>query len=695
MENKKLFATFYVDPGRGNDTNNGTRLSPVRTITQALKLVDSSAVIHLVSGTYNQASGEVFPLIIKSEVIVVGNEATKGRGIVISGGGMFYSQKFGRQNTTLLLLKDAQIIGVTVTNPHQRSSGVWIENSIASLNNSTFSNCTREGIFVCGNSKPEISDNLFVKNGAGGILLADNSKGEIIRNVFQKNNIGIVGSDDIAPIIANNKFEGNRVAIALSRRAKPVLRHNVLEQNSLGGLMVNGSAKPDLGHKQDPAGNLFDKNGEFALKNSTSHTLVSAGNQINPTSVSGSVNFAAVTEDGARQILASVHFPDLGGHWAATFIEALLKKQIITGFPDGTFKPEAPITRAAFAAMIAKTFSSSIPSRVVQFNDIKPGFWAETAISKAASMGFMSGFPDGSFRPGQNLTKIHAILALTNGLKLTGGNPSTLNIYRDRSQIPTYTTNAIATATQKLLVVNYPQATVLEPLRNVTRAEVAAMIYQALVKQSRENPIVSPYIVNPDTSIPSFNDLKGHWAEEFMRALVSIGVVNGMSDGSFQPDKPMSRAEYASLIVATFNPPTKDSMPTFVDIDEKFWAYRAIKIAASSGFVGGFSDRTFRPENNVQRLQVIVSLINGLKLNSGGRINLSTTFNDIQAVPNYARYAVVTATQRKIVVNYPDPKQLHPYQEATRGEIAAMLYQTLVAIGRMPGIESPYIFNYS
>ncbi|MEM7579621.1 MAG: S-layer homology domain-containing protein [Mastigocoleus sp.] len=695
MENKKLFATVYVNPSRGNDANSGTRLAPLRSITKALEVVKSSGVIHLLSGTYTQASGEVFPLIIPNGVIVVGNEATKGRGIVISGSGSYNSQKFGKQNITILLLEDAQFVGVTIINPQPKSSGVWIEDSAPNLNNNTFAECSREGVFICGSSKPAILDNLFVKNGSGGILLAGNSKGEILRNVFQKNNFGIVGSDDVAPIIANNKFENNRVAIALSRRAKPVMRHNFLEKNTLGGLMVNGFAQPDLGQEEDPAGNVFAKNGEFALKNTTSTALVSAGNQLNPSSVYGSVNFQTVTEDIARQILSSANFPDLGGHWATAFIEALVKKQIISGFPDGTFKPEAPITRAAFAAMIAKTFSSSNPIRIIKFNDIKPGFWAEAAISKAANMGFISGFPDGSFRPGQNLTKIHAILALTNGLKLTGGNPSTLNIYRDRTQIPTYATNAIAIATQKLLVVNYPQATVLEPLRNITRAEVAAMIYQALVTSSLELPIVSPYIVNPDTGIPSFNDLKGHWAEEFIRGLVSMGLASGMDDGSYKPDKPMNRAEYASLIAAAFNPTPKRTMPTFVDINEKFWAYRSIQIAANSGFVGGFSDRTFRPDNNVQRLQVIVSLVNGLGLSAERKIDISTAFTDINTVPNYARFAVVTATQQKIVVNYPDPKQLHPYQEATRGEVAAMLYQALVAIGRTPGIVSPYIFTNS
>jgi len=193
-------------------------------------------------------------------------------------------------------------------------------------------------------------------------------------------------------------------------------------------------------------------------------------------------------------------------------------------------------------------------------------------------------------------------------------------------------------------------------------------------------------------SVSSFTDLMGHWAEPFIRALVSMNLTHGFAGGSYKPDKPMTRAQYAALVVDAFNPTPKLSAPDFVDIPKDYWANSAIQIAARSGFVGGKSDRTFCPEQNVLRLQVLVSLVNGLALPAVHGDTL-LRYNDYNAIPESARTAVATATQQRIVVNYPDSRHIDPAREATRGEVAAMVYQALVATGRLPAIGSPYIVS--
>ena len=691
MVNSTLVTTLYVNPVQGNDSNTGSRSSPFKSLTRALKASNKPLIIQLTSGTYRTANGEVFPIVIPTGVTVVGNEANKGAGIVISGSGQYQSPSFGLQSITLLLQGNASLLGVTVTNPVSKGTGVWIESAVTNVANNTLINCGREGIFVTGNAKPAIQDNVFRQNAASGLMMARHSKGEVMRNAFHQNSLGIAISDFAAPLIADNTISSNRSAIALSRNARPVLRHNLITKNTQGGMLVNGEAIPDLGNNQDAAGNIFGNNSLFDLENSTPKPLISAGNQLNPTQVKGRVDFMAVLEDNPRSISGSSSiFSDLAGHWAADFVEALVRRGAISGFPDGTFAPDAPINRSQYAAIIAKTFQ--LPSRNPgsRFTDVNPSFWAASAILKTAEMGFISGFPDGTFRGGQNLTKVQAIVSIVNGLKLTGGNPQVLNVYRDRAQIPTYATNAVAVATQKLLVVNYPQTEQLEPLRDITRAEVAAFIYQALVANSQEKAIASPYIVSPDVNLPGFTDISGHWAEPFIRGLASMNLTHGFADGSYQPDQPMTRAQYAALVAVAFNPTPKRPAPDFVDVSPDFWAYKALQIAASSGFVSGFGDRTFRPAQNVQRLQVIVSLVNGLNLPTANNNGL-LTYTDSQTIPDYARPAVLTATQQKIVVNYPNPKQLVPTREATRAEVAAMVYQALVAIQRTSTINSTYI----
>ncbi len=123
-------------------------------------------------------------------------------------------------------------------------------------------------------------------------------------------------------------------------------------------------------------------------------------------------------------------------------------------------------------------------------------------------------------------------------------------------------------------------------------AEVAALVYQALVAKGEIEATPSAYMVKPDTDIPSFSDLVGHWAEPFIRALVSMNLTQGFADDSYQPDKPMTRAQYAAFIAAAFNPVSKCQATEFTDVPSNFWAAKAIQQSAIGGFVGALSDRT-------------------------------------------------------------------------------------------------------
>ncbi|MBD2137044.1 S-layer homology domain-containing protein [Anabaena sp. FACHB-1237] len=691
MVNSTFVPTVYINPLTGNDNNTGTRSFPFKTITHALKDAKIPVIIQLGAGNYNSANGELFPLIIPVGALLVGNEANKGKDIIISGSGEYQSPSFGKQNITLLLLGDASLLGVTVINSTAKGTGVWIESAVPTVANCTFQNCLREGLFMTGNAKPGIMDNVFINNQVSGLVIARNSKGDILRNEFTNNGLGIAISDNAAPLVANNRISNNKTAIALSRDAKPVLRQNLITNNSQGGLLINGNALPDLGQPEDPADNVFREQGSFDLHNITAQTIISVGNQLNPPQVLGFVDFMAATTDTPIQLGVSTSFSDLDGHWAAAFVESMSKKGFISGFPDGTFQPATPITRAQYAALINKTFQLPESNQINEFKDIKSDFWAAKAISSAASNGFLRGFPDGTFRPGNNLTKIQALVSIVNGLGLTGSHSNVLTVYSDRAQIPSYATTATAIATEKLIVVNYPQIDQLEPMREITRAEIAALIYQALVATGQEPGISSPYIVKPEMETNSFYDLLGHWAETFILSLVSINLTKGFDDGTYKPDQTMNRAQYTALIAAAFNPPAKREAVQFTDVPQDFWAAKAIDVAARGGFVSGFSDRTFRPSQNVQRLQVIVSLVNGLGLTSDHPSKF--TYVDQDKIPEYARSAVNIATSQKIIVNYPDPKLLEPNREATRAEVAAMVYQALVVTQRTKAVDSPYIVS--
>ncbi|WP_052128633.1 S-layer homology domain-containing protein [Neosynechococcus sphagnicola] len=195
----------------------------------------------------------------------------------------------------------------------------------------------------------------------------------------------------------------------------------------------------------------------------------------------------------------AANFSDVAfNYWARPFIERLADKGIIKGFPDGTFQPDKPVTRAEFAAMIRQGFTKSQVRSRRDFTDVPGSYWAAPAIEQAYTTGFMSGYPDGEFRPSQPIPKVQVLVSLAAGLDLTptGTAAKILQVYKDAAQIPDYATNGVAAATQKRIVVNYPDRQFLEPQQTATRGDVAAFIYQALVSQGQLSALPGQEAVN-------------------------------------------------------------------------------------------------------------------------------------------------------------------------------------------------------
>ena len=355
-----------------------------------------------------------------------------------------------------------------------------------------------------GTAKPTILDNIFVQNSASGLVMAGHSQGEVLRNVFERNRLGIALSDFAKPTIANNKLSENRTAIALSRNAQPILRQNLIAQSIQGGLLVNGNAIPDLGNTQDSADNIFRDNSEFDLYNATTQKLISVGNQLNPALVKGLCELIpfdkvvfntslseVTTESSSRKLPAPVQ---LDAHWAEPFIQALVSMNLTHCFADGSYQPDKPMSRAQYASLVAIAFNPFPKISAPDFTDVPKDFWAYNAIQIAASGGFVGGFSDRTFRPDRHVQRLQVIVSLVNGLGLASANNDVLEIYSDRHTIPDYARKAVATATQKKIIVNYPDPNLLAPLRLATHAEVAAMVYQALVAIRRTSAIKSVYV---------------------------------------------------------------------------------------------------------------------------------------------------------------------------------------------------------
>jgi parallel beta-helix repeat protein len=714
---------LYVDAQRGNDSAQGDRTTPFKTLTRALQRATQGNTIRLNPGTYSQTSGENFPLVIPDGVTVLGNESDRGQNTRIDGGGPYSSSTFGQQTVAIVPGNGTRLIGLSITNPVARGTGVWIEGIETAIARCTFANCGREGVFVTGNAKPEIVDSLFQQNAASGISIVRNAKGELRHNRFQQTGYGIAVSDNAAPLIVDNQLISNHSGMVLSRSARPVLRNNAIARNSHHGLLVRDTAQPDLGQSLSPGGNIFDANMQADVVNNSSMPLVSVGNQINLNRITGDIQFAShslgaqwLSETSRTlkmtQAIAPPTVPtpapptpapepsptptpatgltDIRGYWAEGFIAGLLEKNVVSGFTDNTFRPELPVTRAQFATFISRAFDLPEEQSAQSFSDVSSSFWAAAAIARAQRMGFLSAFPDGTMRPNQNMTRVQVIEALVNGLSLSVGNPNSLQVYRDRAQIPSQFADEVATATQKRMVVNHPLVDELNPMRNITRAELSALIYQAMVITGNARAIASPFIVEPVLDVPSFSDISGHWAEDFIRGLASQGLIRGFIDGTFRPNALITRAEYAALLSSTFNPLPERTPVTFDDVPNSFWAAAVIQRAYRGKWLSGYGDGSFRPQDNLLRLHILLSLVSGLGLDAGDR-QLLNIYTDKDRIPNYALDAVAAATEAELVVNYPQLRELNPNQPATRGDVAAMMVQALVHAERSQSITSSYI----
>ena len=197
------------------------------------------------------------------------------------------------------------------------------------------------------------------------------------------------------------------------------------------------------------------------------------------------------------------------------------------------------------------------------------------------------------------------------------------------------------------------------------------------------------------SSQPLFLDISQHWARPFIQRLQAQGLITGFKDNTFRPDQNLTRAEFATLLQAAFPTSTKRSYIQFSDVPKDFWAAKAIQTAYESGFISGFPDGRFYPQNSVTRLQVFLALVSGLNLAKGEHLNLEDLYTDADQIPKYATQSIITATRSQLVVNYPNPEALNPNLTATRGEVAAIIDQALVLLKKAEPIICQYLVELS
>lgn len=200
-----------------------------------------------------------------------------------------------------------------------------------------------------------------------------------------------------------------------------------------------------------------------------------------------------------------------------------------------------------------------------------------------------------------------------------------------------------------------------------------------------------PAAISATTTATSLSDVSSNWAAPFIQGLTSGDkpIINGYSDGTFQPSKAVTRAEFAAFIQAAFNEKEVRTGGNFRDVPSKHWASAAIAKAYKTGFMSGDTKGNFRPDDKITRVEALVSLASGLNLSAKGSTStILKAYTDASKIPTYATNKVAATTEKSIVVNYPAVTSLSPTQAATRADVAAFIYQSLVSKGQRTALAS-------
>ncbi|MFC5649803.1 S-layer homology domain-containing protein [Paenibacillus solisilvae] len=188
------------------------------------------------------------------------------------------------------------------------------------------------------------------------------------------------------------------------------------------------------------------------------------------------------------------------------------------------------------------------------------------------------------------------------------------------------------------------------------------------------------------TDAASFKDLAVHWSKKEVEALAGKLVVNGTGDNMFSPNRNITRAEFAALIVRALGLDATGTSSDFTDVTAGQWYSGAVATAAEAGIITGYVDGTFKPNATVSRSEMSAMISRALKY-AGKDINLSATevaaalakFSDAGTL-GWAKSYVATAVSEGLIKGQ-SANKLAGNSLATRAEAAAIVYRFLGNVG--------------
>ena len=168
---------------------------------------------------------------------------------------------------------------------------------------------------------------------------------------------------------------------------------------------------------------------------------------------------------------------DIAGHWAESVITQWQNKGLIQGYEDGTFKPGNTITRAEFVTLMnnAKGFWSE---GSINFSDVKNGSWFYSAVARAVAAGYVKGYSDGSFKPGNTITRAEAAVMIANAARLSANEAGAYR-FTDVGSIPAWARGSVGAVVAAGYMTGYPDGSFYANA-SISRAEAVSSLNRML-----------------------------------------------------------------------------------------------------------------------------------------------------------------------------------------------------------------------
>ncbi len=194
-----------------------------------------------------------------------------------------------------------------------------------------------------------------------------------------------------------------------------------------------------------------------------------------------------------------------------------------------------------------------------------------------------------------------------------------------------------------------------------------------------ENPTQAP-TEKPTTPKKTFSDMdQAPWAKEAVESLTASEIISGYPDGTFKPNNPITRAEFAKIIVGASGRYDKNATASFTDVDKSAWYYSYVASAYNLGFIKGRSDTIFDPVSQITRADHCTIAYRLIKsINSEFKAKCEVVFADADSIPSYAKEAVNALASAGIIGGV-GGNRFDPMAPATRAQSAKIIYGSLQA----------------